>query len=214
MMHRDSAYNVCDTVLQLCETRLPEAYKLNQFTDIQVICPSRKAETGTVNLNNLLQATLNPRKENQPQLSYKGVYYRTGDKVMQIRNNYEKDVFNGDIGRVVRIEGKLVQVSFPDRLEGEIVTYEATEVEELQLAYAMSVHKSQGSEYPYVLLCMVPSHYIMLQRNLLYTAVTRAKEKVLVVGSRRAVRTAVENDKMRQRYSLLAERLQESSDIY
>ena len=131
-----------------------------------------------------------------------------------IRNNYEKDVFNGDIGRVIRIVGKSATVDFPERPEGDHVNYTESEVEELQLAYAMSVHKSQGSEYPYVILLMVRSHYIMLQRNLLYTAVTRAKERVLIVGSKNAVRTAVENDKTRRRYSLLAERLQESSEVF
>ena len=104
-------------------------------------------------------------------------------------------------------------VAYPERPEGDTVTYAQGEVEELQLAYAMSVHKSQGSEYSCVILLMVPSHYIMLQRNLLYTAVTRAKEKVLIVGTRTAIRTAVENDKTRRRYSLLAERLQESSEV-
>lgn len=185
------------------------------WRDVQVLTPMHKNPCGVQNLNKLMQLYLNPPASFKQEINIPGGnVIRIGDKVMQIRNNYEKDVFNGDIGQVVRVEGKLVQVSFPDRIEGELVTYEGAEVEELQLAYAMSVHKSQGSEYPYVLLCMVPSHYIMLQRNLLYTAVTRAKEQVLVVGSRRAVRTAVENDKMRQRYSLLAERLQESSDIF
>ena len=112
------------------------------------------------------------------------------------------------------IDGKNVTVAFPERPEGDYVTYAQGEVEELQLAYAMSVHKSQGSEYPYVILLMVQSHYIMLQRNLLYTAVTRAKERVLIVGSKNAVRTAVENDKTKRRYSLLAERLQESSEVF
>jgi len=185
------------------------------WRDIQVLTPMHKNPCGVQNLNKLMQLHLNPPAPFKQEINIPGGnVIRVGDKVMQIRNNYEKDVFNGDIGQVVRIEGKLVQVGFPDRLEGEFVIYEGTEVEELQLAYAMSVHKSQGSEYPYVLLCMVPSHYIMLQRNLLYTAVTRAKQQVLIVGSKRAVRTAVENDKMRQRYSLLAERLQESSDVF
>ena len=133
---------------------------------------------------------------------------------MQTRNNYEKDVFNGDIGRVYKIEGKTVTVLYPERPEGDFVSYSQSECEELQLAYAMSVHKSQGSEYPFVLLLMVPSHFVMLQRNLLYTAVTRAKQRVLVVGSKRAVLTAVENDRTRRRYSLLAERLQEDQEVF
>ncbi len=126
---------------------------------------------------------------------------------MQIRNNYEKNVFNGDIGKVIHIQGAFVTVDFPDRPEGESVTYEGAEVADLRLAYAMSVHKSQGSEYATVIMPLVPSQYIMLQRNLFYTAITRAKKQVHLAGSKRAMRTAVENDKTRKRYSLLAERL-------
>ena len=128
---------------------------------------------------------------------------------MQLRNNYEKNVFNGDIGQVVRILGRTVTVSFPDRPEGDLVSYEGAEAEELRLSYAMSVHKSQGSEYAVVIMPLVNSHYIMLQRNLFYTAITRARQQVHLAGSRKAMRTAVENDKTRKRYSLLAERLQQ-----
>ena len=181
---------------------------------VQVLTPMHKNPCGVQNLNKLLQKYLNPPSAAKPEVNIPGNVLRVGDKVMQIRNNYEKDVFNGDIGRVIKIDGKNVTVAFPERPEGDYVTYAQGEVEELQLAYAMSVHKSQGSEYPYVILLMVQSHYIMLQRNLLYTAVTRAKEKVLIVGSKNAVRTAVENDKTKRRYSLLAERLQESSEVF
>ena len=181
---------------------------------VQVLTPMHKNPCGVQNLNKLLQQYINPPSATKPEVNIPGNVLRVGDKVMQIRNNYEKDVFNGDIGRVSRIDGKNVTVSFPERPEGNYVTYAQGEVEELQLAYAMSVHKSQGSEYPYVILLMVQSHYIMLQRNLLYTAVTRAKERVLIVGSKNAVRTAVENDKTKRRYSLLAERLQESSEVF
>ena len=173
-----------------------------------------KNPCGVQNLNKLLQQYINPPSSNKPEVNIPGNILRVGDKVMQIRNNYEKEVFNGDIGRVIRIDGRSATVAYPERPEGDFVTYAQSELEELQLAYAMSVHKSQGSEYPNVILLMVPSHYIMLQRNLLYTAVTRAKQKVLLVGTKAAVRTAVENDKTRRRYSLLAERLQESSDIF
>ena len=181
---------------------------------VQVLTPMHKNSCGVQNLNKLLQKYLNPPSAAKLEVNIPGNVLRVGDKVMQIRNNYEKDVFNGDIGRVIKIDGKNVTVAFPERPEGDYVTYAQGEVEELQLAYAMSVHKSQGSEYPYVILLMVQSHYIMLQRNLLYTAVTRAKEKVLIVGSKNAVRTAVENDKTKRRYSLLAERLQESSEVF
>ncbi len=181
---------------------------------VQVLSPMHKNPCGVQNLNKLLQQSINPPGENKPEMAIPGNVLRVGDKVMQIRNNYEKDVFNGDLGRVVKIEGKNVTVAFAERAAGDYVTYAQGETEELQLAYAMSVHKSQGSEYPCVILLMVPSHYIMLQRNLLYTAVTRAKQRVLVVGSSKAVRTAVENDRTRRRYSLLAERLQENSEVF
>ena len=184
------------------------------WRSVQVLTPMHKNPCGVQNLNKLLQQYINPPSATKPEVNIPGNVLRVGDKVMQIRNNYEKDVFNGDIGRVSRIDGKNVTVAFPERPEGDYVTYAQGEVEELQLAYAMSVHKSQGSEYPCVILLMVQSHYIMLQRNLLYTAVTRAKEKVLIVGSKNAVRTAVENDKTKRRYSLLAERLQESSEVF
>lgn len=181
---------------------------------VQVLTPMHKNPCGVQNLNKLLQQHINPPAPNKAEVAILGNVLRVGDKVMQIRNNYEKDVFNGDIGRVVKIEAKNVTVMFPERPEGDYVTYAQGEVEDLQLAYAMSVHKSQGSEYPCVILLMVQSHYIMLQRNLLYTAVTRAKDRVLIVGNRNAVRTAVENDRTKKRYSLLAERLQEDSEVF
>lgn len=186
----------------------------SDWRSVQVLTPMHKNPCGVQNLNKLLQQYINPPSSNKAEVTVMGNVFRVGDKVMQIRNNYEKDVFNGDIGRIIRIDGKNITVAYPERMEGDFVTYAQGETEELQLAYAMSVHKSQGSEYPCVILVMVPSHYIMLQRNLLYTAITRAKENVILVGSRSAVRTAVENDKTRKRYSLLAERLQESREFF
>lgn len=191
-----------------------ELVSSGDWRSVQVLSPMHKSPCGVQNLNKLLQQYLNPYSEKKAELVLHGTIFRVGDKVMQTRNNYEKDVFNGDIGRIVKIEGKVVTVAFPERQEGDFVAYAQGEAEDLQLAYAMSVHKSQGSEYPVVILLMVPSHYIMLQRNLLYTAVTRAKNRVLVVGSKNALRAAVEHDKMRRRYSLLAERLQESGEIF
>lgn len=184
------------------------------WRSVQVLSPMHKSPCGVQNLNKILQQYINPHSVAKAELSIPGNVLRVGDKVMQIRNNYEKDVFNGDIGRVYKIEGKTVTVLYPERPEGDFVSYSQSECEDLQLAYAMSVHKSQGSEYPCVILLMVPSHYVMLQRNLLYTAVTRAKQRVLIVGSKRAVLTAVENDRTRRRYSLLAERLQEDQEVF
>ena len=181
---------------------------------LQILSPMHKGPCGVQNLNRLLQARVNPPSPAKEEIQQPGgTVLRLGDKVMQIRNNYEKDVYNGDIGQIVTIAGKMVRVCYPDRADGECVTYEEGETDELQLAYAMSVHKSQGSEYSRVVLALVPGHYIMLQRNLLYTAVTRAREKVELVGTKAALQTAVANDRTRRRYSLLKERLQESGDL-
>lgn len=221
MMHRDYAGGVCDTVLELCETRLPDAYGFNPLTDIQILCPSRKAQTGTANLNNLLQATLNPKKDGQPQLAYKGVYFRTGDKVMQIKNNYDLQwqrdngdigygVFNGDVGYIslIDIKGGIVKVKFDDRT----ATYFIENIGELELAYAVTVHKSQGSEFDCVILPLFDSPSQLLYRNLLYTAVTRAKKLLIVVGLESVYEKMAANDKKTLRYTLLKEFLIENEN--
>ena len=185
------------------------------WQEMQVLSPMHKGPCGVQNLNRLLQQRINPPAAFKAEVAHPGnAALRVGDKVMQTRNNYEKEVYNGDIGKITEISGSHVKVWFPDRSEEAYVTYAEGEHEELQLAYAMSVHKSQGSEYASVVLVLVPGHYIMLQRNLLYTAVTRAKEKVLLVGTKTALRTAVENDRTRRRYSLLAHRLQENGEVW
>lgn len=222
MMHRDSPYTVCDTVLELCESRLPDAYGFNSLNDIQVLCPSRKAETGTVNLNNLLQATLNPQKDGQPQLSYKGVYFRTGDKVMQIKNNYDLQwqrdngdvgygVFNGDVGYItlIDIKGGIIKVRFDDRT----ATYFIENIGELELAYAVTVHKSQGSEFDCVILPLLDTPPQLLYRNLLYTAVTRAKKLLIVVGNENVYNKMAENDRKTLRYTMLKQFLIENENI-
>ena len=180
----------------------------------QVLTPMHRGPCGVENLNKLLQTRMNPAAPGKGEVRIPGGIFRLGDKVMQIRNNYDKDVYNGDIGRIMAIgQDQTVQVWYPERLDGQYVAYAQGELADLQLAYAMSVHKSQGSEYPMVILALVPGHYIMLQRNLLYTAVTRARQKVLLVGTKAALQTAVLNDRTRKRYSLLAERLQEDGEI-
>ena len=179
---------------------------------LQVLTPMHKNLCGVENLNNLLQARMNPPDPEKQEYRGSFLLLREGDKVMQIRNNYEKNVFNGDIGRIRSIQGAYVTVDFPDRAEGEAVTYEGAEISDLRLAYAMSVHKSQGSEYAVVLMPLVLSHYILLQRNLFYTAITRAKKQVYLAGSKKALAAAVGNDRTRKRYSLLAERLKRYSE--
>lgn len=185
-----------------------------RWQSLQVLSPMHKGACGVRNLNSLLQMRVNPPSSEKSEiLRPDGTVLRLGDKVMQIRNNYEKDVYNGDIGQIVNIKEKDVTVWYPDRQNDEYVCYSESEYDELQLAYAMSVHKSQGSEYSRIVLALMPGHYIMLQRNLLYTAVTRAREKVVLVGTKAALYTAVSNDRTKRRYSLLKERLQENGEL-
>lgn len=198
----DDPQQAAEAVVRLCRDVLPAA-GYDARTQVQVLSPMHRLACGVENLNRLLQAALNPPGPDKPELTLANITYRLGDKVMQRRNDYAKGVFNGDIGLIARLDEESVTVAYPD---GD-VDYERAELDELQPAYAMSVHKSQGSEYPVVILLLLPQHHIMLQRNLLYTAVTRAREKVIIVGSPRAIRTAVANDRPRKRYSLLAERL-------
>ena len=175
---------------------------------LQVLTPMHKNLCGVENLNNLLQARMNPPDPEKQEYRGSFLLLREGDKVMQIRNNYEKNVFNGDIGRIRSIQGAYVTVDFPDRAEGEAVTYEGAEISDLRLAYAMSVHKSQGSEYAVVLMPLVLSHYILLQRNLFYTAITRARELLIIVGNEETVAAMTRNDRRQRRYSGLKLRLE------
>lgn len=198
----DDADAVAEAIVKLCRDELPED-GLDVCQEVQVLSPMHRQVCGVENLNRLLQAALNPPVEGKAAVSGVNQVLREGDKVMQIRNNYQKGVFNGDIGFIVRAEPSAVVVRYPD---SEVV-YERGEVDEVVLAYAMSVHKSQGSEYRVVVMPLVAGHHVMLQRNLLYTAVTRAKERVILLGSKAALNTALANDRTRRRYSLLAERL-------
>ena len=194
-----------------------EAYKRlladSTWDKVQVLSPMYRNPCGVENLNKKLQAALNPPAENKAEVKRGETVFRLGDKVMQLRNNYEKDVYNGDVGQITKITGARVEVAFPDKNLVPFVSYEGLELDELCLAYAMSVHKSQGSEYATVILPLVPSHYILLQRNLFYTGITRAKSQVILVGSKKAIAMAVQNDRTRKRYSLLAERLREDESI-
>lgn len=172
---------------------------------VQVLSPMYKNPCGVDNLNQLIQGRFNPPAEGKGELKGKNVIFRVGDKVMQKHNDYEKGVFNGDIGEIFAIQKDMVYVRYPE----QDVKYEGQEVDEITLAYAITVHKSQGSEYHTVIMVLVNSHAIMLQRNLFYTAVTRAKRKVILVGSKRAVQTAVQNQRTSRRFTLLIPRLQE-----
>lgn len=193
---------VVEMIIRLMRERIPAKFGLHPMEDIQVLTPMNRGATGAVQLNQKLQEVLNP---NGFQLNRGGRTYRVGDKVMQIRNNYDKEVFNGDIGKIISIasEEQEIQVRIDDRE----ITYDFSELDELTLAYAVSIHKSQGSEYPAVIIPFTLQHYVMLQRNLLYTAVTRGKKLVVLVGMSKAVRIAIKNTKILQRYTWLAQRL-------
>lgn len=213
----DSA-SVCNTVLELVKDRLPAAYGFDPIGDIQVLCPSRMLGTGTVNLNNLLQNSVNPKTHNMPQLSYKGIYFRVGDKVMQIKNNYDiqykrdngeygTGVFNGDVGFIcdIDVRGGILKVRYDDR----VVTYYNEEIGQLELAYAVTVHKSQGSEYDCVVLPLFDVPAKLKYRNLLYTAVTRAKKLLVAVGNEEIWLQMAANNKKTLRYTMLKQFLKE-----
>lgn len=193
---------VLNIILELTKTRIPDRFGFDSTGDIQVLTPMHKGIVGAGNLNKELQNTLNPG----PDAIIRGERtYRVNDKVMQIKNNYDKEVFNGDIG-------KIIQISPEDRtsiivFDGRDIVYDFSELDEVVLAYAVSVHKSQGSEYPAVVIPILTQHYILLQRNLIYTAVTRGRELVVVVGTKKALAMAINNDKTHRRYTYLRHRL-------
>ncbi len=204
-MPRTDPQQAHDTILALLAQRLPNYFGL-QRQDIMVLCPMRRGVVGVENLNESLQQTLNPPEMDKAELQRGGMVLRQGDCVMQIRNDYQKMVFNGDLGTVVRImaESRGARIRFDDTTHD----YESADLGNITLAYAITVHKSQGSEYPAVVIPLMKAHSIMLQRNLLYTAMTRARKLVVIVGERAALRQAVRNARVSARYSALYETVQ------
>ncbi len=189
-------------VMELVCKRIPQRFKMRPIQDIQVVTPMHKGIVGTVNLNRELQESLNPSRN---EIVRGDKAFRLKDKVMQTRNNYEKDVFNGDIGFVKTIDERNRDLVVD--YDGRAVTYEYSELDEIILAYAISVHKAQGSEYPAVVIPILSQHYLLLQRNLIYTAVTRGKRLVVMVGSKKALATGVRNERTLKRYTYLEHRL-------
>jgi exodeoxyribonuclease V alpha subunit len=200
-------------VLDFVQRRIPNHYHLKPMTDIQVISPMYKGPLGVTNLNEELQARLNP--DASVTLEWGGHVLRLGDKVMQVRNDYDKGVFNGDVGwiRAIDKENSTVKVEFWEEAGPLLVSYHFHELDELVLAYAVTVHKSQGNEYPAIVLTLVNQHYMLLQRNLLYTAITRAKRICVIVGQIRALEAAVRNNRVALRNTGLAERLSTLASI-
>jgi exodeoxyribonuclease V alpha subunit len=193
---------VVNTIVDLCRRKIPQHFGFDPMNDIQVLSPMHKGLVGTYNLNQVLQESLNP---NPVAINVAGNTFRLGDKVMHLKNNYHKEVFNGDIGRICEIDRKkeVLDINYDNR----IVSYDFAEIDEINLAYAISVHKSQGSEYPAVIVPLMTQHYALLQRNLLYTAITRGEKLVILIGTPKALAIALKNDKPDQRVSSLARRL-------
>lgn len=195
-------------IKSLCAKRLPSYYRVDPINDIQVLSPMLRGEVGTRNLNEVLQESLNP---SQLQIHHGGNRYKLNDKVMQVKNNYDKNVYNGDMGRITKIdlEDKKVIINF----EEKEVEYDVTELDEVILAYAATVHKSQGSEFKIVISPLIIQHYMMLQRNLLYTCITRAKTILVLIGTKKAIAMAVKNNKVQHRNTRLAKRLTDEKQL-
>ncbi|MEZ4364981.1 MAG: ATP-dependent RecD-like DNA helicase [Kofleriaceae bacterium] len=205
---RDDPEAARATVVELVAERIPARFGHDPISGIQVLTPMHRGELGTAALNAALQARLNPAQPGAPTLTRGERAFRVGDKIMQLRNDYDRGVFNGDIGVVTAIDAGAATLSI-QLTDGRRADYERAELDQLVHAYAVSVHKSQGSEYPAVVIPLATQHYMMLQRSLLYTAVTRGKRLVVLVGSRRAVGMAVRNHAARARHTYLAERIRE-----
>jgi len=203
-IEQEDPERVLDTIVELARNRIPRRFGLDPVNDIQVLTPMHKGTVGATHLNRRLQEALNPGEGG---VARGDRVYRVNDKVMQIRNNYDKDVFNGDIGRITAIstEGRELTVL----VDGREVVYDFSDLDEIVHAYAVSVHKSQGSEYPAVIFPVLTQHYILLQRNLIYTAVTRARRLVVIVGTRKALAIGVKNIGTDRRYTRLCERLKQ-----
>jgi exodeoxyribonuclease V alpha subunit len=205
----DDPATILDRMLTMVQQRIPTSFGLDPFRDVQVLTPMNRSELGATHLNIVLQEALNPSRGGE-EVERGGWRYRPGDKVIQLKNDYDKDVFNGDIGRVVKVD--LHEQELTVEFEGRPTVYDFGELDELALAYATTIHKSQGSEYPAVVIPLHGQHLVMLQRNLLYTAITRGKKLVVLVGSRKALSMAVRRQDAMQRYSGLARRIRELAE--
>lgn len=199
---KDDPEDAAGAIVDLIKNRIPKQFGLNSIDSIQLLTPMHKGSVGSEQMNARLQEALNP---NAVELKRGDRSFRLHDKVMQIRNNYDKDIFNGDIGKIVYmdIRDKKISVDF----DGVVMPYDFDELDELVPAYAISIHKSQGSEYPAVVIPLMMQHYVLLQRNLVYTGVTRGKQLVILVGEKRALQMAIKNNRTSKRYTWLAQRL-------
>ena len=205
-IERDDPEQIALTLVEMVQQRVPKRFGLDPIRDVQILCPMNRGSLGIRELNARLQLALNPPVADEPLVEKFGWQFRLRDKVMQMRNNYDKEVFNGDIGQLTRIDPVEQEVLI--RFDQREVAYEYGELDEISLAYAITIHKSQGSEFPVVVIPLATQQYLLLQRNLLYTGVTRGKQLVLLIGQRKALGIAIRNHKVEDRYSGLLARLQ------
>lgn len=201
----DDAITAADWIIEIVTERIPQKFGFNAIHDIQVLAPIYRGPAGVTALNERLQEKLNPPASNKLERRLYGTIFRLGDKVMQTQNNYDKDVYNGDIGFIHSMD--IIEQTLTVDFDGRSATYDWSEADQLALAYTVSVHKAQGSEFPVVVMPIVTQHYTMLQRNLLYTAITRARKLCVLAGSRRAIGMAVYNNKVAHRFTALEWRL-------
>jgi exodeoxyribonuclease V alpha subunit len=209
-VEREQPERIVETLIELVKKRIPNKFRLDPICDVQVLSPMNRGSLGIRELNARLQEELNPRKAEEPFVEKFGWQYRIRDKVIQTENDYDKEVFNGDIGQIAKIDP--VDRELTVRFEQRELTYDFGELDELSLAYAITIHKSQGSEFPAVVIPLATQHYLLLQRNLVYTGVTRGKQLVMLVGQSKALSIAVKNNRTEQRFSGLLARLKSDAD--
>jgi exodeoxyribonuclease V alpha subunit len=208
-VERDTPEEIAATLIKLIQDRMPKRLRLDPIRDIQVLCPMNRGSIGVRELNTALQGALNPARPGEPAAERFGWRFQVRDKVIQTVNDYKKEVFNGDIGTIEKIDPVEQELSI--RFDDRLVKYEFGELDEVSLAYAVTIHKSQGSEFPAVVIPVAMQHYMLLQRNLIYTGITRAKQLLVLVGQKKALGIAVRNDQSRKRYSGLLRSLKGSS---
>jgi exodeoxyribonuclease V alpha subunit len=201
---------ILETIVRMVKVRIPQRFRLDPFRDVQILTPVNKTVLGVSNINQKIQEILNPAGPGKKELLRNGTTFRVGDKVMQTKNNYQKEIFNGDIGLIRKIEA--VDQELLVEFDGREVSFDFSEMDELTLAYACTIHKSQGGEYAAVVIPLHTQHFMMLQRNLLYTGITRGRKLVALVGSRKALSIAVRRQDTAKRFSLLRQRLQYGVD--
>jgi exodeoxyribonuclease V alpha subunit len=202
---RDEPDQIAATLVEMVKTRIPAKFRLDSIRDVQVLCPMNRGSLGIRELNVRLQNELNPARTDEPLVEKFGWQFRPRDKVIQTENDYDKDVFNGDIGQIVKIDA--VEREVVIRFDQREVVYDFGELDEISLAYAITIHKSQGSEFPAVVTPLATQQYLLLQRNLVYTGITRGKKLVVLIGQRKALAIAVRNNKTESRFSGLLARL-------